>query len=127
MIPSLRLRAALACALGLLFPGGGHLFLGRRSKGSILGLALLALFACGVSMDARLRFYWGLDDILGIVVGVGQAAVGLPYLIARLLGFEDGSVRSVTFDYANTFTAAAGLLNSLVALDAWDTALGRRP
>lgn len=127
MIPSATLRAALACALGLLVPGAGHVFLGRRSKGGILGLSLVALFACGVMMDARLRGYWGLDDILGIVVGVGQAAVGLPYVAARLLGFAEGNVQSATFDYANTFTAAAGLLNSLVALDAWDTALGRRP
>lgn len=127
MTLSILLRAGLACLLGLLLPGGGHVFLGRRSKGLLLGASLVTLFVLGVSMEARLRFYWGLDDILAIVVGVGQAAVGLPYLAARLLGFEDGRVQSATFDYANTFTAAAGLLNSLVALDAWDTALGRRP
>lgn len=127
MPPSTALRAAVACALGLLVPGGGHLFLGRRAKGLVLLGALAALFALGVAMDARLRFYWGLDDILGIIIGCAQAAAGLPYLIARSLGFADGSVTSVTFDYGNTFTAVAGLLNTLVALDAWDTALGRRP
>ena len=47
-------------------------------------------------------------------------------MLARALGFEDGSVVSVTYDYGNTFTAVAGLLNSLVVLDAYDTALGRR-
>jgi len=52
-------------------------------------------------------------------------AIGLPYLAARGLGF-DGDVRSVTFEYGNTFTAVAGLLNILVILDAYDTALGRK-
>jgi uncharacterized protein DUF6677 len=32
----------------------------------------------------------------------------------------------VTFEYGNTFTAVAGLLNILVILDAYDTALGRK-
>lgn len=120
-------RAVLACLLALLLPGGGHLFLGRRAKGVMLFGALLLLFGLGVAMDARLRLYWGLDDVLAIVVGLSQAAAGLPYLAARALGFEDGRVTSVTFDYGNTFTAVAGLLNMLVVLDVWDTALGRRP
>lgn len=117
----------LACLLALLLPGGGHLFLGRRAKGLALLAALLLLFGLGVAMDARLRFYWGLDDVLGIIVGLSQAAAGLPYVIARVMGFEDGRVTSVTFDYGNTFTAVAGLLNLLVVLDVWDTVRGQRP
>lgn len=120
-------RAVLACVLALLLPGGGHLFLGRRAKGVMLCGALLLLFGLGVAMDARLRFYWGLDDVLAVIVGLSQAAAGLFYVIARVLGFEDGRVKSVMFDYGNTFTAVAGLLNLLVVLDVWDTALGRRP
>ena len=120
-------RAVLACLLALLWPGGGHLFLRRRAKGLVLCAALLLLFGLGVAMDARLRFYWGLDDVLGVIVGVSQAAAGLPYVVARALGFADGRVTSVTFDYGNTFTAVAGLLNMLVMLDAWDTARGHRP
>lgn len=120
-------RALFACLLALLLPGGGHLFLGRRAKGLTLLFALLLLFAMGVAMEARLRFYWGLDDILAIVIGISQAASGGFYAGARWLGFEDGRVTSVTFDYGNTFTAVAGLLNMLVILDVWDTARGRRP
>lgn len=121
------LRAVLACVLALLLPGAGHVFLGRRAKGLALLVALALLFGFGVAMEARLRFYWGLDDVLSIVSGVSQAAVGLLYVAARLMGFDDGRVTSATFDYGNTFTAVAGLLNMLVTLDAWDTAWGRRP
>ncbi len=120
-------RAASACLLGLLLPGAGHAFLGRWGKGLLFLGSLGTLFVVGVAMDARLRFYWGLDDILAIIIGVSQAAGGLLYVGARALGFEDGRVQSPTFDYGNTFTAVAGLLNSLCALDAWDVARGRRP
>ena len=32
----------------------------------------------------------------------------------------------MTYEYGNTFLVAAGLLNSLVVLDAYDIALGRK-
>ena len=47
-------------------------------------------------------------------------------MLARLLGFEAGFVKSPTYEYGNTFTAVAGLLNILVLLDALDTARGVR-
>ena len=53
-------------------------------------------------------------------------AIGLPYFVARMLGYEAGQVTSVTFEYGNTFTAVAGLLNILVVLDAYDVAVGRK-
>ncbi len=120
-------RAAAAGLLGLLVPGAGHVFLGRRGRGLTLGASLGLLFVLGVAMEARLRFYWGLDDVLGVVIGLAQAATGLLYVTARALGFADGRVQSQSFDYGNTFTAVAGLLNLLCCLDAWDVARGRRP
>jgi len=87
--------------------------------------AIGALFALGVAMDSRLTMNLGLDDLLASLFSLAQMAIGLPYLAARGLGF-DGDVRSVTFEYGNTFTAVAGLLNILVILDAYDTALGRK-
>ena len=87
--------------------------------------AIGALFVLGVAMDSRLQMSMGLDDLLASLFSVAQMAIGLPYFVARTMGFE-GDVRSVTFEYGNTFTAVAGLLNILVALDAWDTALGRK-
>ncbi len=116
-----------ACFLGLLLPGAGHLLLGRVGRGAFFLAALLALFVIGVSMDARLALHIGLDDPLALIIGVGQVAVGLPYLAARALGFAAGDPRAAGFDYGLTFTASAGLLNVLVALDAMDVALGRKP
>ena len=114
-----------ACLLAWLVPGAGHLYLGRLNRGLLLLGALGTLFVLGVAMDARLQMSLGLDDILASLFSLAQMAIGLPYLVARGLGF-DGDVRSVTFEYGNTFTAVAGLLNILVILDAYDTALGRK-
>lgn len=120
--------AVSACLLALLLPGAGHLLLlGRRGRGAFFLLALLALFVLGVGMDARLTLHLGLDDPLALIIGLGQVGVGLPYLVARALGFAAGDVTSAVFDYGVTFTASAGLLNLLVALDAMDVALGRKP
>ncbi len=119
--------AVSACLLGLLLPGAGHLLLGRWARGAFYLLALLALFVLGVGMDARLTLHLGLDDPLALVIGLGQVAAGLPYLAARALGLANGDVTSAVFDYGVTFTASAGLLNLLVAMDAMDVALGRKP
>jgi hypothetical protein len=117
-------RALPACIFAWLVPGAGHLFLGQRVKGLIFLVALLALFVLGVSMDSRLQLYLGFEDPLALLFSLAQMAIGAPYFVARGLGFELGQVTSVTYEYGNTFTAVAGLLNVLVLLDALDVARG---
>ena len=54
-------------------------------------------------------------------------AIGLPYLRRRAASDSTADVRSVTFEYGNTFLHGGGRpLNILVILDAYDTALGRQ-
>jgi uncharacterized protein DUF6677 len=119
-------RSALPTVIfAWLVPGAGHLYLGRRGKALLFFLAIGALFALGVAMDSRLEMTLTLDDLLASLFSLAQMAVGLPYFVARTLGYQ-GEVRSVTFEYGNTFTAVAGLLNILVILDGYDTALGRK-
>jgi hypothetical protein len=118
--------AVPACLLAWLLPGAGHLYLRRPVKGLILMGSILALFVLGLFLDARLQPYLGFDDPLAILRSLAQMAIGVPYFIARALGFEAGTVTSVTHEYGNTFTEVGGLLNILVILDAFDTALGRK-
>jgi len=123
-------RAIPACILAFLVPGLGHFFLGKRNKGLIFLLCLLALFLMGVSMQSRLQLYLGFEDPLALLFSIAQMAMGAPYFLARALGYGAGDVaamKAVTYEYGNTFTAVAGLLNILVILDAFDTALGRKP
>ncbi len=117
-------RAVTAALLAWVWPGLGHLYLGRRSKGLILMGCILALFVLGVGMDSRLQMHLGLEDPLALLFSLAQMGTGAPYLLARLLGFDAGLVTSPSYEYGNTFTAVAGLLNILVVLDALDTARG---
>lgn len=120
-------RGVAAVLLGWVFPGLGHLFLGRRGKGLLLMGVLVALFVLGVAMDSRLTMYVGFEDPLAFLFSIAQMGVGAPYVIARMLGFAAGLVTSPSHEYGNTFTAVAGLLNILVILDAFDIARGRKP
>jgi hypothetical protein len=118
--------AVPACLLAWLLPGAGHLYLRRWTKGLVFLGALSILFVLGVSMDSRLEFATGFEDPLAVLFSAAQTAVGLPYLVARLAGFEAGRITAVTYEYGSTFTAVAGLLNILVILDVYDTAVGRK-
>lgn len=118
--------AVPACLLAWLLPGAGHFYLRRTQKGIVFLVSIGALFVLGLAMDSRLQMAVGLDDILASLFSIAQMAIGLPYVVARMLGYEAGSVTSVTFEYGNTFTAVAGLLNILVVLDAYDVAVGRK-
>ena len=115
-----------ACLLGLVLPGAGHFLLGKRGRGLVFLGSLLALFTLGVALDARLTLYLGLDDVLASLFSIAQMAMGLPYVLAKALGYQAGNVKSVTYEYGNTFAAVGGLLNILVVLDAYDIAMGRK-
>ncbi len=116
---------ALVAVAAWLVPGSGHLWMGRRSKGLIFLAALTGMFALGLAMQGRL-FPFDSSEPLVFLAAVADVAMGLPYFLARAIGFDRGQVAAVTFEYANAFLIVSGLLNMLVVLDACDTALGRK-
>ncbi len=95
-------------------------------KGLVFLVAIGAMFVIGLTMDARLQTHFGLDDPLAFLWSLAQMAVGLPYFVVRLLGRGAGQITSPVYEYGNTFTAVGGLLNIMVVLDAFDTAMGRK-
>jgi len=64
-------------------------------------------------------------ELVGLAAGA-NLGIGLPYLVASLLGSGAGDVRAVTYEYGNAFLIVAGLLNLLVVVDAYDIAVGRK-
>jgi hypothetical protein len=112
------------CAAGLLVPGLGHLWLGRR-KGLIFFLVLLAMFAFGLFLEGRM-FPVELSQPLVALAALANMGIGLPYVLARALGYGGGNVIAVTYEYGNTFLIVAGLLNALVVIDAFDISMGRK-
>lgn len=113
---------------GLLMPGAGHALARCRGRAAIYFICTLGLFCFGVMYGARLQFHIGFDDPLAVVRSTAQLVVGAPYFLARFLGLGQDPllITRSTFEYGSTFTEVAGLLNILVALDAFDIAAGRK-
>jgi hypothetical protein len=106
-------------------PGAGHLWFGRVAKGLVFFAALPLMFVIGLTLQGRL-FPFELSQPLVALAAIADVGIGVPYLIARALGLGGGNVVAVTYEYGNTFMIVAGLLNMLVALDAFDIASGRK-
>ena len=115
----------LLCLAAWAVPGAGHLWLGRRSKGLIFLVGLPLMFAMGLALHGRL-FPFDLSEWLVALAAVADVGIGIPYFVAKALGYGDGAVRAVTYEYGNAFLIVAGLLNLLVVIDAYDVALGRK-
>jgi hypothetical protein len=106
-------------------PGAGHLWTGQRAKGVAFLVLLPLMFATGLAIDGRL-FPFELQQPLVALAALADVGIGLPYFIARALGVGSGTVLSVSYEHGNTFIIVSGLLNLLVACDAWDLAAGRK-
>lgn len=115
----------VAAALAWLMPGTGHLLLGKRQKGVVFLVAIPAMLALGLALDGRM-FPFDFSQPLTGLAAVAARGVGVPALVAGWLGFGEGLVTAASYEYGNTFVIVSGLLNMLVALDAFDVASGRK-
>lgn len=112
-------------AVAWLLPGCGHLWLGRTQKGITFLAALPLMFVTGLWLEGRL-FPFQPSEPLVMLAAFADLGIGLPYFIAKALQFGAGNVIAATWEYGNAFIIVAGLLNMLVALDAFDIAQGRK-
>ena len=115
----------LLCLASWAVPGLGHLWLGRRSKGLIFLVAIPLMFAIGLAFKGRL-FPFDFSDLLVGLEAFAQFGAGVLFFVASPLGYGQGDVRAVSYEYGNTFLIVAGLLNFLVVIDTYDVALGRK-
>ena len=114
----------LVCAAAWAIPGAGHLWL-RRRKGVVFLVVLPLMFAAGLALHGRI-FPIELTQPLVALAAVANLGIGVPYFIARAMGYGAGEVIAVTYEYGNTFLIVAGLLNALVIIDAFDISMGRK-
>jgi hypothetical protein len=114
-----------ASALAWAVPGAGHLLLGRRQKGVVFLLALTTMFGLGLALSGRL-FPLGLGEPLVMLAALATRGMGLAALVAGWAGAGQGVVTAASYEYGNAFLIVSGLLNLLVALDAYDVAMGRK-
>jgi hypothetical protein len=115
---------ALTCFVAWLLPGAGHLMLGRRKRGILFAAVVFLLFSLGLYQDGVL---FGLTSgLFGVLKFFANICLGGLYILGRLLHWGTGDIRSYGYEYGNTFLYTAGLLNSLIVIDAFDIAKGRK-
>ena len=113
---SMRTRAAVL--LAWLFPGAGHLFLGRKQRGLVLGLAIILTFVAGMALaDFRNIHPYGRHWVWGIAHAfLGLLSSGAALATHSLQITHDNPYYHV----GSLYSGAAGLLNILLMVDAYD-------
>jgi len=139
--------AFVACVAAWIVPGGGHYYLGKRKRGLVFFLVVLTTFFLGILNDGR-SYLVDREQPLSYLGTFANIALGPLELVSRQLTFgrlayalpadpndAEGvrllaamrrKVMSVTNEYGTTFILAAGLMNILLILDAYDIAIGRK-
>jgi hypothetical protein len=114
----------LIVASGWLIPGAGHLLLGRRGRAAIIFSTVLVTFLVGILLRGPLFEPGGPGDVLSRLIQyggfIGDLAAGLPYLLARWLGYFPPDLAGHNPDYGSKLIVAAGLLNILAMVDAYE-------
>ena len=112
-------------AAGWLVPGLGHALLRMWGRAAVCFLMIGVLVTFGAGMRGNVFNSKGNDafDTLGYVADLGA---GTFYFVARSLETNGPDVSHADGDYGTRFLAAAGVLNLLAALHAYEAARGRK-
>jgi TM2 domain-containing membrane protein YozV len=114
--------------LAWLVPGLGHFLQGRVVRGVVSSLTILVMFFLGVTIGGHI---YGLSEsgegLLSSLFGLCDMGSGLLYLLSRLAGLAvNERPEQATSEYGSVFLMVAGLLNLILALDAFDIRAGRK-
>ena len=116
-------------ALAWVLPGGGHFFQKRHGRGAILAAAVTITFVCGLLMRGSM-FEPKTGDLLTTIIHVGgfvgNLCSGALYLLATWLGYAQADIAGHVHDYGTKFLVAAGLMNVLGMVDAFEIAVRRK-
>lgn len=124
MIIILMTKTSIACLIAWLIPGAGHLYLRKTKRAAVFFCLVLLLFGLGLYMEGRLFTLEA--GFFGFLRFFADAAIGLPYILAKTVGWGAGNIRSFGYEYGNTYLYTAGLINMLLVLDTFDIAQGRK-
>jgi hypothetical protein len=111
--------------LAFLVPGLGHAWVGRRARGLAYFVLVNTAFGTGLALGGALGSLpaRGFGTLLTMAA---THAVVAPSLLAQAAGLARGEPSSASFEVATTYLIVAGVLNVLLAFDAWDVAGGRK-
>ena len=111
--------------LSWLVPGLGHLLQKKFIKGILFFCGSLSLVVMGLLMNGKFYDTSVMHPLL-LLGFLGDLGNGVFFIIISIYHWAAGDIKSVTFHYGTAYLASAGLLNYLVALNAFDLAKGRK-
>jgi hypothetical protein len=117
--------ALMIAAAGWIVPGLGHALLKMwgRAVACFLTVGLLVFFGAGMRGNVFTSNANDAFETLGYLADLGA---GTFYFIAKSLETNGPDVSRADGDYGTRFLAAAGVLNLLAALHAYEAARGRK-
>lgn len=119
-------NAYAAMVLAWIFPGLGHLYLGRRRTAAAFAVIVTVTFLAGLSFQGRL-YSIEPGQPLTILATFAVYGAGLLNVAARLLTDNPGgAILATTYEYGCAYLLTGGLMNLLLVLDAWDIASGKK-
>lgn len=115
--------------LAWLIPGAGHFLLKRPWRAALLGSSVLLMFLFGLMMRGMM-FHPQTGDVLTTIIYcggfLGDLASGLLYMLAVWFGYNAPDMAGDVHDYGAKFLVAAGLLNILAMVDAYEIATKKK-
>jgi len=121
----MKFKAFLFMALGWIIPGLGHLSQRKYARGSVFFVSIFAMTGLGLIMGGKV-YPFQTENPLTILAFFADIGNGLFYILSRFLAIGPGFLERMTFEFGTAYIAGAGLLNYLVALDAYDIAMGKK-
>lgn len=112
-----------------IIPGAGHLLLKRPGRGALIAVSVTLMYLLGLMMRGAL-FSPQSGDLLTTVIYyggfIGNLLSGILYFLTVWLGYAQVDVAGHVHDYGTKFLVAAGLLNLLGMVDAFEIATRRK-
>jgi hypothetical protein len=111
--------------LSWLMPGLGHLLQKKTVKAVVFFFGIISLLVMGLLMKGKFYDTSVMHPLL-LLGFLGDLGNGLFYFAIKFAHLATGDIKAVTFHYGTAYMASAGLLNFLVALNAFDLAKGKK-
>jgi hypothetical protein len=116
-----RAKPYLFFGLAWAIPGLGHILQRKIRKGIIFFAGIMALLLLGLLMGGQVGLLYDLQPYT-IIRFIGGLGSGLFFAAVKLAGAGAGNPLSPAFDFGSTYLICAGLINFLVAFNAFELA-----
>jgi len=119
------IKATVGLILGWFIPGFGHLLAKKYWQALIFFFCITLMSVLGLMMGGKI-YSLQAENPLTLLAFFSDLGYGSLYFSSKIFSFGSGVLKKMTFEFGTTYIAGSGLLNYLVALDAFDVLSGKK-